>query len=199
MTDQFINDDQFDTYDAEFYEDWGDDDEAVHSRPPQRVNTAKGRPLFRERTKEGGYVTQGQLKASMETVRREIIDNANAIKKVDGNTSTLAARVNKDSAKTAKDLGAVRKMVMLSLLLPPKLDTKTESVQSADPDKRLVDVVSSVTLKQDILPLVLLSSMGKDSKDSSDNLLLPLLLTQQNGQSGDNNQLLLTLALLGDL
>lgn len=201
MTDQFINDDQLDTYDAEFYEDWGDD-EAIHSRNgSQRVNTAKGRPLFHERPKEG-FVTQGQLKASMEAVRREIIDNANAIKKVDGNTSTLATRIGKESAKTTKDLGAVRKMVMLSLLLPPKLDTPLVEVQSADPDKRVEKVISSVTVKQDILPLVLLSSMGKDTngKESPDNnLLLPLLLTQQNGQSGDNSQLLLTLALMGDL
>lgn len=197
---------------------FGDDDDAAERRRqgkgfrsrrtrarPKQVRSGRvgrGRKLFPSKPGSSSkYVTQAQLKAGLDRVGKDIRTNGAAIKRV----TTQVNKVNKDlltsNAKQDKELTRLgremtkqsermKKQNEMSLLLTlldkgPTITTEkaTIVVDPTDATKN-VEVVKSVDVKKEnnLLPILLLGGLGGDS-----------------GGSGDNNMLLLALALSGGL
>jgi hypothetical protein len=177
---EFAEDDEdFIEEDDDFAEDEGDFAERRRRRRrrrrararPRRVRTAPGRRLYRSRPSKS-YVTQAQLKSSLERVGAQIRQNAGAIKKVNGGLNTVrstqarqgadigrlksdTAQLRKNNAKLRRELNDFRQMSLLMTML-----------SDSDSDDSM-------------LPFLLLGGLGAPGTGNDNTLLMALALSDK--------------------
>jgi hypothetical protein len=185
-------------------------------RPRVRLSTASpSRPA----------TTPTAVRREIEAGRRRDQQIARAVNETDSDLNTLEGRLTKAN----RDIGRLRTLALVTLLLPRPLTTQRLTLDVSSPaDPRLVtttdtsrpgvDVVTGAGTGLDITSLLLFLTLGRDIGStgrpgaSSTNDMLPLLLLvllpgltgqagQAGGQAGQANQstLLLLLLLTGAL
>ena len=154
-------------------------------RPIRAGRTARGKGLFRARP-TSQYVTQTQLRTSLDRVGKQIAANGASIKKVavqaNRVTSDLAAatkRLDKQMDTVQKEVKKQAETTMLMTLLQstPQLEAKNPSGAVATAG----DVIGNVQVKRqsNLLPLVLMGGSGGLGGDGNNMLLLALALSGQ--------------------
>ncbi len=193
-------------------------------RRPSRRRVPTTGPAWRRQpppTPGGGSRTAEQLKREAEAGRARDKQLAREVNSTKEDVSDVAAQLKKVNA----DLVALRQISMISMLLPRSLDIKQEKVAFVDkvevqkapfppgstepnalsyvtnitPTTKEANVVSGVSSKLDILPVILFMMMGKGigkpGKVSGGGLmgdnsmmLVVLLLLMQQQQAGTSGQ-----------
>ena len=206
--DEFDDVDDFDDFDddelAELFFGEADDDDAERRRGRRRRGRRRrlsprtgGQRRYLRRRPSGRYVTQPQLQAALERVRRDVKKNGNAIKKVNSRVNAVSSRQDRQEGalkkeikmrkqETAKLKNNIQMATLLPLLTKPKALTATTAA----------DTVGGA-------PVPVGTKLTTESSDSLSALLPILLLGDGLGGSGSggdsSNMLLLVLALSGGL
>ena len=116
---------------------------------------------------------------------------AKAISTTNEDVSDVESRLNKVNS----DVGRLKQLAMITLLLPRPFDIRKDSITDAGSVPRQVEVVTNVAAKTDIIPLILFMTMAKGigtpgragTAPAGDNmfpLLAIVLLQQQQTQAG---------------
>ena len=197
--------------DDDFYGEYDDDDDAAERRRRRRrrrrhrsrrrrrrpASRARRRRYARRPSRGGGrYATKTELAAGLARARKEVLRNAKGIKQLDARVAGVAAagkdgraRLRRDTTKKLKKLEAdMKRQQQMSLLLPmlTKKDTTSFNVTS----------ITNAAGAQ--VPVPAGTVVTVSDTDSGNDSMLPLLLMSGSG-GGDNSDLLMMLAISGNL
>jgi hypothetical protein len=174
-----------------------DIDEAAgrgHRRRP-RPHTASGRNAYSPRP-QANYVTQDQLRTSLEKVSEQIKANSTAIQTVNNRVEAVAADQAKQADAIRKEMAERRKQddsqrrdvnqkLQLLTLLPfiskPATKEIRTRVSGEDQDRTVKVLVEDDDTFSQLLPLLLIgglggSGLGGSGSDGSSDSSMPLLL-----------------------
>ena len=165
---------------------------SMRTKPVRPGALPAGKGLFKPRP-TGQYATQAQLQAGLNRVGAEIRKTAQAIKtmtaqinKINSDLSAANARQDTEIAKISSDLkktgeGGKKQNEMFMLMTLLQKQPELEATPNADKDaaKRITDNVQ-IKKQDNLLPLLLMSGMSGMG-------------------GGDNNMMLVALALSGKL
>lgn len=207
------------SYDESDLESAFNDLEYDESRRRRRRRGRRDRNLRFPGRQPAPPATSGAVRREIDAGRRRDQQIARAVNDTSKDVSDIEARLNKAN----RDIGRLRTLSLITLLLPRNLSTQRLSVSEGgsppvpslslgtDTSRPGVDVVTGAAQGPDILPLLLFLTMGKDigvspggrGAGSSSNDMLPILLlalapglTGQPGQAGGLNTTTLALVLL---
>ncbi|MCG8349687.1 MAG: hypothetical protein MI924_18130 [Chloroflexales bacterium] len=159
-------------------------------------------------------VAQNQTESRSRTSRnrKDINTSSKAIKTNDRNLRNLRKKQASDTRRLERSDSKLRTLTLLTTLLSPQLTIQRAGIEvreeGSPPEPQIEfvegnDVVTNVSVQQDLTTLILLLTLGRDTGGKGDDsltTLLPLLLLtqQQTGNNANNNNALLLALALSD-